>query len=163
MAMILLTLGLSLPLERYIDWLAWTPLWVADVFWRASFFAGEPWKDPIADASAGASSKAALDHRSDAAQTTVPLDEPNGGGVLLQQLSRLRDRDGVMRPVDSRPLVVPLEIRGSSTKDRSTSTPESIHQAHEIPMSPGGRRYFDAAITAAPANAFALSSWDPGR
>jgi hypothetical protein len=91
---VLFTLGLSLPLERSIDWLVWTPLWVADVFWLTSFFAGESLDDPYRLAGAGISASATLDGQVSFHQAAVASEDRAGDGVLLQQLSRHRDRDG---------------------------------------------------------------------
>jgi hypothetical protein len=93
--MMLFTLGLSLPLERYIDWLVWTPLWVADVFWRTSFFSGEPFEDQAENSSVSPYWKTAHDLGRDAVSSTDMSHGSISDGVLLQQLSRLRDRDGV--------------------------------------------------------------------
>lgn len=94
LAMIFLTLGLSFPMDRYLDWLVWTPLWVADVLWRKSFFAGEPLQDVdgIADQAPQSAAKRQTDVAEAPGEETTKDDITEG--VLLQRLSRVRDADG---------------------------------------------------------------------
>jgi hypothetical protein len=88
-AIVLLTIGLSWPLSRLVDWIAWVPLWIADILWRARFAAGRP----------TACSKRAIAGAPEAADpppgfaADTERDIP-AGATIVQHLTRFRDQEG---------------------------------------------------------------------
>jgi hypothetical protein len=90
--LMLLTFGLSWPLGRFIDWLIWPPLWIADFVWRVRFLANVPRRrhDMAKLRRAGPATEPGQD-------AGVNLDEPQTAldeHVVLQRLTRFRDPHG---------------------------------------------------------------------
>jgi hypothetical protein len=92
LALVLLTLGLSMPFARVVDWLVWAPLWIADFRWRRSFFGTPPRHD--ARTSVAPSSTAAFKPHFVASKATGEVGETSGDCMLVQQLARYRDAEG---------------------------------------------------------------------
>lgn len=101
LSIVLLTFGLSWPLDRFIDWLVWTPVWIAEVLWRAKFLSGG-----ATDGNCGTPARLlrfrskfarARSRRKAERAPDSDLDELQGevdDRVVLQRLTRLRDSDG---------------------------------------------------------------------
>lgn len=97
LAIVLLTVGLSWPMVRLMDWLVWLPLWVADVLWRQSFLVGEPLARLDGHEGGLHQRRGSNGPRREAENAFERglLEESDGEeGILVQQLTRLRDPRG---------------------------------------------------------------------
>jgi hypothetical protein len=91
-ALLLLTFGLSWPMERFLDWIVWISLWVADALWRTKYLAGEPPESAAAIRPIGASIvHGPTGAGAVAADAATAL---SGDEILLQRLTRFRNPQG---------------------------------------------------------------------
>lgn len=90
-AIVLLTFGLSWPFARFIDWLVWIPLWIAEVAWHTPFRTFQTSRRQHASNNPRAFDQSEM--TSVAAIDGSELDEAGTQSVTIQQLTRIRDAD----------------------------------------------------------------------